>query len=64
MLTINCNTVAIFKTSEVNLKIFDSHSRDSYGIPHPFGKCVSVSVEGIQNYIFTKYCSQRGCNTI
>jgi hypothetical protein len=49
MLTINCNTVAIFKTSEVNLKIFDSHSRDSYGIPHPFGKCVSVSVEGIQN---------------
>ena len=40
LLTIDCNTVAIFKTTEGNFKIFDSHSRDSYGIPHPFGKCV------------------------
>jgi hypothetical protein len=51
MLTINCNTIAIFKTSDVNFKIFDSHSRDSYGISHPFGKCVSISVEGIDNLI-------------
>ena len=51
MLTINCSTIAIFKTSDVNFKIFDSHSRDSYGIPHPFGKCVSISVEVIDNLI-------------
>jgi hypothetical protein len=51
MLTINCNTIEIFKTSDVNFKIFDSHSRDSYGIPHPFGKCVSISVEGIDSLI-------------
>jgi hypothetical protein len=48
MLTINCNTIAILKTSEGNFKIFDSHSRDLYGIPHPFGKCMLASVEGIQ----------------
>ena len=49
LLTVDCNTVAIFNTSEGNFKVFDSHSRDSYGIPHPFGKCVLISVEGI-NY--------------
>jgi hypothetical protein len=38
MLTIGSNTVAIFKTSEGTFKVFDSHSRDLYGIPHPFGK--------------------------
>ncbi len=61
MLTINCNTMAIFKTSEVNFKIFDSHSRDSYGIPHPIGKSVLVSVEGIQNLaIYFKNTVPRG----
>ena len=51
LLTVNCNIVAIFKTSEGNFKIFDSHSRDSYGIPHPFGKCVQISVENINNLL-------------
>ena len=51
LLTVDCNTVAIFKTSEGNFKIFDSHSRDSYGIPHPFGKCVQISVENINNLL-------------
>ena len=49
MLTIDCNTVAIFKTFEGNFKIFDSHSRDLYGMPHPFGKCILASVEGVEN---------------
>ena len=30
LLTVDCNTVAIFKTSEGNFNIFYSHSRDSY----------------------------------
>ena len=47
LLTINCNTVAIFKTSEQNFTIFDPHARDSYGMPHPSGKYVLVSVESI-----------------
>ena len=33
LLTVDCNTVAIFKTSEGNFKMFYSLSRDWYGIP-------------------------------
>ena len=49
LLTIDCNTVAILKTSDKNFKIFDPHSRGLYGIVDPRGKCVLVSVEGINN---------------
>ena len=31
--------------SEGTFKIFYSHSRDLYGIPDPFGKCVLVHVD-------------------
>jgi hypothetical protein len=51
LLTIGCNTVSIFKASEGNFKIFDPHSRDLYGIPHPFGKCVLVCVEAVSNLV-------------
>ncbi|CAB3992941.1 ATP-dependent DNA helicase PIF1 [Paramuricea clavata] len=51
MLTIGCNTVAIFKTSEGTFKVFDSHSRDLYGIPHPFGKCILASVDSVENLV-------------
>ena len=49
MLTIGSNTVAIFKTCEGTFKVFDSHSRDLYGIPHPFGKCILASVDSIES---------------
>ncbi|CAB4012613.1 Hypothetical predicted protein [Paramuricea clavata] len=51
LLTIGCNTVAIFKTSEGTFKVFDSHSRDLYGIPHPFGKCILASVDSIESLV-------------
>ena len=51
MLTIGCNTVAIFKTSEETFKVFDSHSRDLYGIPHPFGKCILASLDSIESLV-------------
>ena len=51
MLTIGCNTVAIFKTSEGTYKVFDSHSRDLYGIPHPLGKCILASVDSIESLV-------------
>ena len=38
-------SVFIFKTSEGNFKNFDSHSRDSYSIPHPLIKCVRIPAE-------------------
>ena len=64
LLTIDCNTVAISMISEGKYKIFDSHSRDLYGIPDPFGKCVLIAVEGLDNlelYFQSSYrfmCSQ------
>ncbi|CAB4008426.1 ATP-dependent DNA helicase PIF1, partial [Paramuricea clavata] len=51
MLTIGSNTVAIFKTCEGTFKVFDSHSRDLYGIPHPFGKCILASVDSIESLV-------------
>ena len=51
LLTIDCNTVAVFKTSEGEFKIFDSHSRDLFGMPHPFGKCVLVSVNSLSHLV-------------
>ena len=49
LLTIDCNTVAICMISEGTFKIFDSHSRDLYGIPDPFGKCVLIHVERLDD---------------
>ena len=49
LLTIDCNTVAICMISEGTFKIFDSHSRDLYGIPDPFGKSVLIHVESLNN---------------
>ena len=35
--------------SEGTFEIFDSHSRDLYGIPDPFGKCVLIHIESLDN---------------
>ena len=51
LLTIVCSTVAIFRTSEGKFKIFDPHSRDLYGMPHPCDKCVLVSVESMSDMV-------------
>ena len=49
LLTIDCSTVAICMISEGTFKIFDSHSKDLYGIPDPFGKSVLIHVESLDN---------------
>ena len=51
LLTIGCNTVAIFKISEVVFKVFDSHSRDTYGMPHSFGKCILLTIFSIPDLV-------------
>ena len=51
LLTIGCNTVAIFKISEVVFRVFDSHSRDTYGMPHSFGKCVLLTISSIPDLV-------------
>ena len=64
LLTIGCNTVAIFKISEVVFKVFDSHSRDTYGMPHSFGKCVLPTIFSIPDLVtyFESISAQVGGN--
>ena len=63
LLTIGCNTVAILKISEV-YKVFDSHSRDPYGMPHSFGKCVLLTILSIPDLVtyFQSISAQAGGN--
>ena len=49
LLTIDINTVAVFKNSEQSFNIFHSHSRDLYGMAHSFERCTLVSIEGPEN---------------
>ena len=51
LLTVGNNRVAVFKNSEQSFKIFDSHSKDFYGMPHSFGKCTLLSIEGLKNLV-------------
>ena len=51
LLMIGINTVAVIKNSEQSFKIFDAHSRDLHGIPHSFGKCTLLTIEGIENLV-------------
>ena len=60
LLTIGSNTVAIFRPFPDIFKVFDSHSKDQYGMPYSFGSCVLTSIEGLQNLVAyfkqTSYC--------
>ena len=49
LLTIGINTVAVFKNSEQSFQIFDSHSRDLYGMPDSYGRRILVRIEGLEN---------------
>ena len=62
LLTIGVNTVEVFKNSEQSFKIFDSHSRDLYGMPDSFGKCTLVCIEGLENVVsfFQMSCPETG----
>ena len=64
LLTIGCNTVAIFKISEVTFKVFDSHSRDTYGMPQSFGKCFLLTICSIPDLVtyFQSLSAQVGGN--
>ena len=62
LLTIGINTVAVIKNSEQSFKIFDAHSRDLNVMPHSFGKCILLTIEGIKNLVsyFPISCIQIG----
>ena len=39
------------KNSEQSFKIFDSRLKDFYGMPHSFGQCPLLSIEGFENLV-------------
>ena len=49
LLTIEQNTVSIFTDSNGLLKVFDSHARDSFGMPHPCGTCVLLEFDSVND---------------
>ena len=61
LLTIGMNTVAIMMPFPDVFKVFNSHSRDLFGMSSVSGYCVLISVEGIQNLVqyfhLTSQCS-------
>ena len=60
LLTIGSNTVAIFSPFPYVFKVFDSHSKDSYGMLCAFGNCILSSIEGLQNLV--AYFQQTSCS--
>ena len=50
-LTILGTTVGFYCNGDGKLKVFDSHGRDSYGMPHPQGTCVVLEVNTLNKLI-------------
>ena len=51
LLTIVSTTMAIYCTADGKFKIFGSHARDSFGIPHPQGTCVLLEINTLNEPI-------------
>ena len=51
LLTILSTTVAIYCISDGKFKIFDSHARDLFGMPHPQGTCVLLEVNTLNELV-------------
>ena len=51
LLTIDCSTVSMYCTPDGKFKIFDSHARDAFGMPHSQGTCVLLEAQSIHDVI-------------
>ena len=51
LLTIEYNTVSVFTESNNVVKVFDSHAKDFFGMPHPHGTCVLLEFDSVRNLI-------------
>lgn len=63
LITIGINTVAVIKNSQQSFNMFDAHSSDLLGMPHSFGKCTLLTIEGIEIFLFANFLlTNRGCS--
>ncbi|RMX39560.1 hypothetical protein pdam_00006107 [Pocillopora damicornis] len=51
LLRVLSTTVGFYCNGDGKFKIFDSHGRDSYGLPHPQGTCVLLEVNTLNELI-------------
>ena len=51
LLAILITTIGFYCNGDGKFKIFDSHGRDSYGMPHPQGTCVLLEVNTLNELI-------------
>ena len=51
LLTILSTTVGFYCNGDGKFEMFDSHGRDSYGMPHPQGTCVLLEVNTLNEQI-------------
>ena len=51
LFTMLSTTVGFYCNGDGKFKIFDSHGRDSYGMPHPQGTCVVLEVNTLNELI-------------
>ena len=50
------NTVAVIKNSEQSFNNFDANFSDLHGMPHSFGKCTLLTIEGTENLVSYDIC--------
>ena len=58
LLTIECSTISMYCTPDGKFKMFDSHARDAFGMPHSQGTCVLLEAQSIHDvlcYLQTLY---------
>ena len=51
ILTIGCSAVAIFCLPDGRIKVFDSHSRDAFGMAHSEGNYVLIEILSVSNLL-------------
>ena len=51
ILTVDIYTVAIYCLPNGGYKVFDSHSRDLFGMAHPYGTCTLVEIDSLMNLV-------------
>ena len=64
LLTIECSTVSMYCTPDGKFKIFDSHARDAFGMPHSQGTCVLLEAQSIHDVICYLQILYENSNTL
>lgn len=51
ILTVDIYTVAIYCLPNGGYKVLDSHSRDLFGMAHPYGACTLIERDSLMNLV-------------